>query len=40
VVTAVGAVTGLMAQSVGLVIVALIVIGAGAGKWISDHRGS
>jgi hypothetical protein len=35
----VGAVTGLLAQSVGLVIVCLIVIAVGAGIWISDrHR--
>jgi hypothetical protein len=40
VVAAAGAVTGLMAQSVGLVIVCLIVIGVGVGTWISDLRGS
>jgi len=36
-VSAAGVVTGLMAQSVGLVIVCLIVIAVAAGMWISDR---
>ena len=37
---AAGAVTGLMAQSVGLVIVCLIVVAVAAGMWTSNRLGS